>query len=94
MSYVNLRRQDLRSQELHEVKLVGADLSGCNLEKADLSGADLSQASLERARLRGLICGEPSLPGELRQLDITDVRVDITFAAAFVRAHGANLHEG
>ncbi|NLV92166.1 MAG: pentapeptide repeat-containing protein [Firmicutes bacterium] len=63
LSYVNLRRQDLRSQELHEVKLVGADLSGCNLEKADLSGADLSQASLERARRRGLICGEPSLPG-------------------------------
>jgi uncharacterized protein YjbI with pentapeptide repeats len=90
LSYVSLRRADLRGIALPGVVLAEADLTDADLSGCDLSGADLSRARLRGVRLRGADLRGARLDGcEVDGVDWQDVRIDLAQAVLLAQARGA-----
>jgi fluoroquinolone resistance protein len=89
-SYVSLRGQDLSGLDLSGVRLHGADLSIADLRGTVLRRCDLGYARFEEAVTAGLDLREADLQAvDLRNWDLTGVRVDLAQAIQLVGSYGA-----
>jgi uncharacterized protein YjbI with pentapeptide repeats len=89
-SYAALRGVDLSGLDLSGQRFREADLTDADLREADLTGADLDRARLQSTKLRGADLRGASMDEvNWRAFDLTGVRLDLTHAVQFARAHGA-----